>query len=131
MLHFVCLCVKKEGSFPFIVKGPDFTKEPCILLGELDRWPLGGVVLLASFVGPCVDVLPSWRTILSARHMGSYCWSLADTLIVVHGGSVGQSYGAVIRHAVLPTITSLCHSLACVGVHPVWCRSYDHEVLHD
>jgi hypothetical protein len=25
-----------------------------------------------------------------------------------------------VRRAVLPVVTSMCHSLACVAVHPIW-----------
>jgi hypothetical protein len=34
--------------------------------------PLGGVVPLASFVGSCVAILPTWRTASLAHHTGSY-----------------------------------------------------------
>jgi hypothetical protein len=26
-----------------------------------------------------------------------------------------------VRRAVLPVVTSSCHSLACVGIHAIWC----------
>jgi hypothetical protein len=85
--------------------------------GELGRWPLCSMVPLMLSVGSCAALLPSCRIVLSVR-------SSADILMVVRGGPAGHSYGVVMRHAVLSIIMSLRYSLACVGVHPLWCICY-------
>jgi hypothetical protein len=45
----------------------------------------------------------------------------ADILMVVCGGPAGQLHGAGGYRVSLPIITSMCHLLVCVGIHPIWC----------
>lgn len=75
----VLVCSEKRWFFPFfIVQGLDSTMENCILLGELERWPLGSVVPLMLSVGLCVAILSSWHTVPCGR-------SSTNILVVVHG----------------------------------------------
>jgi hypothetical protein len=114
VLQPVCLCVQKEWVIPFYSSRAGFYSEDMYPAVELGRWPLGSVFSLMLFAGSCVAVLPSWCVVLSVR-------SSNDILVVVRGGPVGQSYRVAMHCAALSVVTSLRHSLACVGVHSVWC----------
>jgi hypothetical protein len=54
------------------------------------------VVPLMSLVGSCVAVLPAWRTAMSVWHMCPCSGFGGDVLVVVLGGSTGQSIGVVV-----------------------------------
>jgi hypothetical protein len=113
---------KKEGSFPFILQGMDYTMGTLYSAGGCSTdGPWGSMVPLMLSIGSCLVVLPLWRTASSAHRTGPFSWSSTDILLVVRGGPTCHLFGSGVHRAVLHVVTCLCHSLECVGVHPVWC----------
>lgn len=75
--------------------------------------PLGGIVLLTSFVESCIAVLLGWCTASSVRYMGLY--SESDVNVVTLGGPAGVDLRCASGSA-LSSIMSLA-SPSCVCRH--------------
>jgi hypothetical protein len=80
--------------------------------------PLGGIVPLASFVGSCVAILPTWYTAPLAHHTGSYReYDVHVPVVVLDTTSPAvmnlASSSVVCRHT---PGTSYCLVLPCIRV---------------
>jgi hypothetical protein len=82
--------------------------------------PLGGVVLLTSYVGLWVVVLQVWRTASSIRHTSPCSEFDVDVVVpcVSHRVDLQWGSGSCLVQLRLLSWTSR-HLPACVGIHPV------------
>jgi hypothetical protein len=136
VLQLVCSCLKKEGP-PFYSSMVELYNGDLNSTGRSSTyypWVRGSSYVVYRVMRSCTPIMCA---ITSARHTSPCSESPADILVVVHGSPQ-------VIHTVQPCIiTSPHHSLACVGIHPVWCiyciffRYFGHcsssnaEVLHE